>query len=175
MARKRHYKAKSKEVPEMDITTFLNLMVVLVPFLLASAVFSRITILELNLPAAAAPGVAVKPKVTIEVIVRKLGLQIGNGKGVVAVFPQIEDKYDTERLGLYLKKIKENYPDKTDATILLEPDIEYSVMVLIMDAVRSVELKSEDSVAATVPGAPILNSSLQVVALFPDMSIGEAP
>ena len=31
------------------MTTFLNLMVVLVPFLLITAVFSRITILELNL------------------------------------------------------------------------------------------------------------------------------
>ena len=35
------------------MTTFLNLMVVLVPFLLITAVFSRITIVELSLPTAA--------------------------------------------------------------------------------------------------------------------------
>jgi hypothetical protein len=37
------------------MTTFLNLMVVLIPFLLISAVFSRITIVELSLPSAKAP------------------------------------------------------------------------------------------------------------------------
>ncbi len=51
MIRRKH--GKSKEAPELDITAFLNLMVVLVPFLLVSAVFSRITILELNMPAGA--------------------------------------------------------------------------------------------------------------------------
>ena len=35
MARKHHYRRRSKEQPnELDVTTFLNLMVVLVPFLL---------------------------------------------------------------------------------------------------------------------------------------------
>ena len=35
---------------ELNITAFMNLMVVLVPFLLMTAVFSHITILDLNLP-----------------------------------------------------------------------------------------------------------------------------
>lgn len=174
MARRHHYKANKKAPPEMDITTFLNLMVVLVPFLLASAVFSRITILELNLPAAAAANSANKPQVTIEVIVRKSKLQIGNGKGVIASFPKVNDKYDIERLGRYLLKIKGNYPDKTDATILLEPDIEYDTMVLMMDAVRSLEVKPEVTETAT-PGAPIMSADVQRFELFPDMSIGDAP
>ena len=41
-----------REPAELNITAFMNLMVVLVPFLLITAVFSRITILELNLPTA---------------------------------------------------------------------------------------------------------------------------
>jgi biopolymer transport protein ExbD len=39
-----------QETVELNITAFLNLMVILVPFLLVTAVFSRITVLELNLP-----------------------------------------------------------------------------------------------------------------------------
>ena len=35
---------------ELNITTFMNLMVVLVPFLLITAVFSQVSILQLNLP-----------------------------------------------------------------------------------------------------------------------------
>lgn len=162
MGRKHHYRSKKKEPPELDITTFLNLMVVLVPFLLITAVFSRITIMELDIPAGAS-GTVDKPKVSIEVIVRKDRLELGNGQGVVARLANVNGKYDLEKLSDYLQKIKGNYPDKTDATILIEPDIEYDYMVQVMDAVRIVEVPQEGS------------EELLKVALFPDMSLGEAP
>ena len=62
-----------------------------------------------------------------------------------------------------MQKIKGNYPDKTDATILIEPDIEYDYMIQVMDAVRMAEMPQEDT------------EELLRVALFPDMSVGEAP
>jgi len=95
MARKRW--RNPKETPEMDITTFLNLMVVLVPFLLISAVFSRITILELNLPTAAGSSQPNKIKLSVEVIVREKGLEIGNGRQVIARLPKVEDQYDRQK------------------------------------------------------------------------------
>jgi len=162
MARKHHYRKNSKEPPELDITTFLNLMVVLVPFLLITAVFSRITIMELDIPSGAS-GPTDKPKVVIEVIVRKDRLELGNGQGIVARLLNAGEKYDLEKLSNYLLKIKANYPDKTDATILLEPDVEYDKMVRVMDAVRSAEIKQGEA------------EEIQKVALFPDMSLGEAP
>jgi len=162
MSRKHHYRNTSKEPPELDITTFLNLMVVLVPFLLITAVFSRITIMELDIPSGAA-GSNDKPKITVEVILRKDRLELGNGVGVIAKIPNVDGKHDIAKLSDFLQKIKGNYPDKTDATILIEPDIEYTDMVRIMDAVRSAELKQEGS------------EEMQKVALFPDMSLGEAP
>lgn len=162
MSRKHHYRAASKEPPELDITTFLNLMVVLIPFLLMSAVFSRITIIELNLPTDAA-GSTNKPKIMIEVIIRESRLEIGNGRGIIARIKKIDDKYDLQKLSEYLKKIKGNYPDKTDATILIEPDIEYDYMIQVMDVVRSAEILQKGQ------------TEKQIVALFPDMSIGQAP
>jgi biopolymer transport protein ExbD len=162
MSRRHHYSTKSKEPPELDITTFLNLMVVLVPFLLITAVFSRITIMELDIPAGSS-GSLDKPKVSIEVIVRRDNIELGNGVGVIARMPNVDGKHDIATLSEYLQKIKGNYPDKTDATILIEPDIEYDQMVRIMDAVRSAELKQEGS------------DEVQKFALFPDMSLGEAP
>lgn len=162
MARGHHYRKKGKEPPELDITTFLNLMVILIPFLLITAVFSRITILEINIPTGAS-GALEKPKVTIEVIVRKNKLQLGNGRGVIASMPNIDGKYDLAKLSSHLQKIKGNYPDKTDATILIEPEIEYDYMVNVMDAVRSAELPAEGEEEFTK------------YALFPDMSLGEAP
>jgi len=165
---------KSKEPPELDVTTFLNLMVVLIPFLLITAVFSRITVLELNLPTAAGNNQANKIKLTIEVIVREKGLEIGNGRQVIARFPKVEDQYDTQKLSEHLLKIKKTYPDKTDAMVLLEPDIEYSHLVHIMDAVRVVELAPEGDQKSSVDGKVDL-LAMRKFALFPDISIGDAP
>jgi len=160
-------------------------MVVLVPFLLITAVFSRITILELSLPAGAGASDNKKQQLSIEVVVRQKGIEIGNGKQVLARFPLLKEEdvvesvddegnvdvsrlYDLQLLSEYLTKIKGKFPDKTDATVLMEPDIEYRVLIRVMDAVRSTFIKQE----ATTEGAADV---LQQVVLFPDISIGDAP
>ena len=40
-----------KEPAHLEITAFINLIVVLVPFLLSTAVFSRLAVIDLTLPA----------------------------------------------------------------------------------------------------------------------------
>jgi len=156
-----------KEPPELDITTFLNLMVVLIPFLLISAVFSRITVMELNVPTAAGGGKVEKPALVLEVIVRKKGIEISNGKGVVASMLKKNDKYDIKRLSEYLQKIKKNYPDKTDAIVLMEPKLEYEYLIMVMDALRLAHIKDTD------PGA--VSGKPKKLILFPHISVGDAP
>ncbi|MFZ5561897.1 MAG: ExbD/TolR family protein [Pseudomonadota bacterium] len=154
---------KQGQALELDVTTFMNLMVVLIPFLLATAVFSQVSIQELNLPQAAAGGaVPDTPLVTIEVMVRKKGLEIGNGKAITDSIPMKEGKYDLARLSDELRNLKARYPDKQDVTVLLEPDIEYSDMIGVMDAVKADIDK--------VRGKPD-----QAVVLFPEISIGDTP
>ena len=184
MARRHHYKRPPKEPPELNITTFLNLMVVLVPFLLITAVFSRITILELSLPTGDGSKNENKPQLSIEVIVRQKGLEIGNGKQVLARFPLLKEEdvdllveedgtkdisklYDLKLLSEFLVKIKSKYPDKTDALVLMEPGIEYRVLIRIMDTVRTTFVHQA--------GGEGEGDVLQQVVLFPDISIGDAP
>lgn len=163
MARGHHYKRLSKEPPELNITAFLNLMVVLVPFLLITAVFSRMTILELNLPTGAGGPTPDKPKLVVEVIVRDKGIEISNGKAILVRFPKAEDEYDIRTLSEYLLKIKAENLEHTTATVLMEPDIEYSALVAVMDAVRVAEIVQGD------------NPEAQEIELFPNISIGDAP
>jgi hypothetical protein len=59
--------------------------------------------------------------------------------------------------------LKHNHPDDVDASVLLEPQIEYDHLIQVMDAVRSVELPQVDDEEATR------------VALFTEISIGDAP
>ena len=160
-------------------------MVVLVPFLLITAVFSRITILELSLPTGEGANDNKKQQLSVEVIVRQKGLEIGNGKQVLARFPLLKEEdveqsiddegnvdnsklYDLKRLSEYLVKIKGKYPAKTDAIVLMEPDIEYRVLIRVMDSVRATFVKQE---ATSEDVADVL----QQVVLFPDISIGDAP
>jgi len=165
---------RGKEVPDLDITTFLNLMVVLVPFLLISAVFSRITIQELSVPTAAAPGAAVNtPNFSIEVIVRETGLEFANGARVVAAIPKKDGEYDLEKLSEMLMSLKKTYPDKEDATVLMEPDIEYNYLIQVMDTVRGATLHNEDAAEdGAGNGEEVAETK---IVLFPTISIGDAP
>ena len=152
-----------RENPELDITSFLNLMVILIPFLLISAVFSQVTILELSVPTAAGGSAVAKPNYTIEVIVRKAGLELGNGVSVVAAMPKKDGQYNLDQLTAMLVRLKNDYPQKDDATVLMEPDIDYETLIQIMDRVRETEVPGEDS------------ANVQKLVLFPLISIGDAP
>lgn len=163
MARRHHYKRRSKDAPELDVTTFLNLMVVLVPFLLITAVFSRLTIVELNLPSSSGGAAAVQPNFRVEVIVRESGFEITNGSSVIAAIPKAGDDYDFEKLSSYMVELKRSYPKQDSASVLLEPFIPYDYLIQVMDVVRAVEVEGENP------------DEMQLLALFTEISVGEAP
>ena len=163
MTRRNNRKKRMQETSQLDVTTFLNLMVVLIPFLLISAVFSRVTIMELSVPTSAGGSASNKPNFSIEVIVRKTGLEIANGSYVEAAIPKKDGQYDMEMLSEMLMRLKAQYPDKEDATVLLEPEIAYDYLIQIMDAVRGAEIREDGS------------EKVQKLALFPEISIGDAP
>ena len=163
MTRRHHNRREREETRGPDVTTFLNLMVVLIPFLLVSAVFSRVTIMELSVPTTAGGSAVNTPNFSIEVIVRKAGLEIANGFSVEAAIPKKDDQYDMEMLTKMLMRLKAKFPEKEDATVLMEPEIEYDYLVQIMDAVRGAEVQVEHS------------EKMEKMLLFPDISIGDAP
>ena len=151
------------ETAELNITAFMNLMVILVPFLLITAVFSRLAILELNLPASSTePADPQELTFQLEVIVRADKIEVGDRNvGALGVYPNTVDGYDYESLSNKLSEIKDRYPEKTDASILLESEIPYDTLVQVMDRVRLAEEIEEDSIVRKD--------------LFPDISIGDAP
>ena len=98
MARRHHYKRRTKDAHELDVTTFLNLMVVLVPFLLITAVFSRLTIVELNLPSSSGAASNIDNSFRVEVIVRETGIDITNGTAIIGSIPKKDDEFDLDTL-----------------------------------------------------------------------------
>src|SRR5664280_1918783 len=136
---------------ELLLVPMIDIFTVLVTFLLMTAVFSRTVILELKLPPANAEFTPPPP-----------GLQLEDrNSGPLAPFPNRDGAYDYDGLSKYLQLVKSKFPDKTDATVLLEPDIPYDVVVQVMDRMRVLEV----------------NAGFNVVQyeLFPDISLGDAP
>jgi len=163
MQRRHHYRRRISEQTDLDMTTFLNLMVVLVPFLLITAVFSRITVVELSLPSAAGGAAASEPTLRIEVIVRDDGLELTRNDALIADIPNVDGHYDLAELSEQVVALKRRHPDHDGASVLLEPDIEYDHLIQVMDVVRSADLPVEGE------------TELARVALFSDISIGDAP
>lgn len=165
--RRRH-----QEPPEINITAFLNLMVVLIPFLLLSAAFNQIAILQLYLPVEGEaateqvdppkPDEDKKPK--LELIIIKEGLKIidANLGTIIDITPPKEGKYDLNELQTQLKAIKLEFPKVTQITLQSQPETPYEDLILLMDNVRSIWIED-------------VSGNGKAYELFPDIALGEAP
>lgn len=150
-----------KHVAELDITAFMNLIVVLVPFLLSTAVFSRLAIIELNLPAGSSSFSNLKENLQLEIVIRRDGFDVGDRVGgLIRRVENTANGYDYKALSSLMQQLKQRFPDKQDATVLSEPDTAYDVLVQTMDAVRSARTAGKNGSATE---------------LFPDISVGDAP
>ncbi len=162
---RQRFRRQHGQSPELDITAFMNLMVILVPFLLITAVFSQVNILEMNLPEQKneeATPPSEPPPFQLEIILRKDALQVGDKPGsLLKSFSKAGENYDITALRALLIQLKMRFPEETTATLLLEPDVPYDHLIQVMDAVRLYETGNGDSAVQTE--------------LFPDIALGDAP
>jgi len=158
--RNRHHHTPNVDI---DITAFMNLMVILVPFLLITAVFSQITVLDLYLPSESSGDAQSNEKMFhLDVIIRKDAIEvIERSSGLSKLIENIGGTYDMDILSQTIQSLKERFPEKTEATILSESNIKYDLLVQVMDNIRVKDT--------------IINNRVDFKALFPDISIGDAP
>jgi len=140
----------------------IDMMVILVFFLIFTAVFSKTNILQLNLPANASAAPLDLPKgLKLEVIIRPNDLVVNDrNSGPLKVLDNTQSGYDLDGLSEYMRRVKATYPQMTDATVLPGPNVSYDTLVQVMDTVRVYQL----------PVAPFSKAEL-----FPDIAIGDAP
>jgi biopolymer transport protein ExbD len=154
--------AKYKGRNDLNIVPMIDMMVILVFFLLFTAVFSNTNILELNLPAPNSSVPELPKGLNLEVIVRQNSIEVADrGTGVLRTLPKKEGEYDFEGLSAFLQDVKARYPTVMNASVLLEQDIPYDVLVQTMDTTRVWQNRE--------------GVGLQNVELFPDISVGDAP
>ena len=161
---KRHHKRGDAE---LDITSFLNLMIILVPVLLVMMVFSRITVVDLKLPDLA-DETQQQPDIVkqLEVVLLADAIDVNYPSGIrVKRILKKDDKHDFELLSLTLQEVKRNLREagieKRDALILSQPDTDYQALISTIDTVRSFKA--------------VVVTDVVDAELFPVISLGDAP
>ena len=163
---------------ELEMKPVMNLMVVLIPLLLSTAEFVKLSVIELNLPAAVSEtaGGPVEEKINLAVTITDQGFFISSKLAVLGgdvaggpTIPRIAGQGDslvydfrtlTSRLFDIKKRIRESaiarrivYSDSLQIILTAEPNIEYQTVVSTMDAARSIVVGNQE------------------VPLFPDVSL----
>ncbi len=169
------YAQRSRKPADLLLVPMIDIFTVLVTFLLMTAVFSRIAIVQLDLPSAAA-GKPTEPTFRLEVIVRNTGFQLTNGQRVIASLPKVNGKYDYRGLATAAVALKRKHPRVVSASVLLAPTVPYKALIHVTDAIRSAEVPIADTnghaAAATQPGGP---QQMTRIPLFTKIAIGDAP
>ncbi len=162
-------KRRFKEDPDLDITSFMNLMIILVPVLLMSMVLSRTTVLDLKLPDMADSSIpqTEEPPQQMELIIRADAFEVNYPAGIrlKRIEKMADGQYDYKMLSDVLQETKRLLQDKgvekKDIYILSEKDTDYQTLVSTMDTARSFK---------AVVAASVVNAEL-----FPEISLGDAP
>ena len=108
-----------------------------------------------------AAGLYAREGLKLEIIVRPGDILINDRNSrPLKLLTNTAAGYDLDALSLFMRNVKSQFPDMTDATVLLGPDVPYDVLVQVMDTVRVYQL----------PVKPFSKAEL-----FPDIAVGDAP
>ena len=154
-----------REHSEINLVSMIDMMTILVFFLLIHGGFIRLAVLQLNLPPAQSEARNEPPAFELEITVRESGIEIGDrATGLLNTVEKTDLGYDYAKLTEHLARIKRQFPEKEEATVLVEPYISYDVVVAVMDRVRVAEERDATDF-----------NRVNRVELFPQVSVGDAP
>ena len=161
-------RTRRTESTDIDLAPYMNLLVVLAPFLLVTAVFTRLAALEIYLPQpTAAEAAAGKPPATppeesllLTISIGEQGILVANGAQLITLIQPTPKGYDLPALSSALQQIKARYPAVENAVILSKGNITYDTLVQVMDATREAFIE--------------VDGNKRRYTLFPSISLGEA-
>eukprot|EP01026_Neomeris_dumetosa_P082475 TRINITY_DN9427_c0_g1_i1.p1 TRINITY_DN9427_c0_g1~~TRINITY_DN9427_c0_g1_i1.p1 ORF type:complete len:174 (+),score=20.00 TRINITY_DN9427_c0_g1_i1:196-717(+) len=160
------YKSNRDDTADIDVTSFMNLMIVLVPVLLLSMTFTQTAVLEIKLPELTGGGIASDdPQSKLEVEIANTGFRIFYPENtLVQEIPVVETDegiaYDYQKLSFILQVIKREVSEKRDVLLRSELDVDYQHIVATMDTLKSYK---------TVVAASVVE-----IELFPEIALDDA-
>ena len=105
MSRLKKRRIAHRKEAELEVTPFMNMMMLLVCALLASVVFTKITVIDLDFPAGNGSGAVDPDLVHLEVIVRDDQLVVADGRGgAIKTLPTVNGAQDLKGLSLVMRE-----------------------------------------------------------------------
>ncbi len=157
MARKIYRKKRPSLDADLDLLPIMNLFMVLIPFLLLSAVFVKISVIDIYLPQASATPTAKgdkKPPQILTIHVTEKGFSFSElGKSLPKINKR-SGKYNFSALTKSLLGLKQKYPESGEVVLLFVSDTPYETVVKTMDSSRETIVNKE------------------TITLYPNVSIG---
>lgn len=146
-------KKNSAQAEDLNLVPIMNLVTILIPFLLLSAQFVTLAVIDSTLPAIGKPTEATeedeKEKLNLSVAITATGFSIlgasgvlGNPEGEGATVPCLRDgcpgaeAYDVKRLTQMLGQIKDEFPNEENIILIPSSNVPYEVLIATMDATR---------------------------------------
>lgn len=123
---------------ELNLVPFIDLMSVLITFLLITAVWSQVSMIQIGSSiygkkSDSEPVIPPQANVVLKLDITRTGYQLTVEKQVINI-PMVNGDYDTVSLNDQLTKAKGLYPEKSDAAIAMSDDLPYEQLIRGMDA-----------------------------------------
>ena len=160
-----------RDAPSVDVTAFLSLMVILIPFLLISTVLSQLAVIELQAAQGESQPVTVSDALGLQLVVRSTVVELHHQHGQQPLLiDRLQGDDAWQVLAQQLAELKQRYPQSTEATILLEPQESYEVLIRVVDLVRVQSNAAQHELAEPSVSE---KSDAKQQPLFPDLTLGE--
>lgn len=159
-SRRLHRRHRQANVPAglLNLTSMIDIFTVLLFFLLVYAaelaIFTPMSVLKLDLPAAQAAPAPVPP-LHLEVVIRRDGLELRRDGASALKQAYSTDGREYKALSQMLQQLKAEAPATREITLSPEPEVAYEILVHVMDAARDAGLSGKE--------------------LFPEILMGAAP
>lgn len=148
-------RGRAKSV-ELNLVPFIDLMSVLITFLLITAVWTQVNMMQIGSSLYGKqlddekPIPPPKSDVVLKVDIKEVGYVLTVGKQVINL-PAKNGVFDDAGLLAQLQKVKQLYPDKTDAVVTMADDLPYEQLIRGMDSC----LQSGFPAISVATGAPL--------------------
>ena len=130
---------RTSTVVELNLVPFIDLMSVCIIFLLITAVWTQVSMIQLgsSIYSKKTEDKPIIPPPFAEVVLRvdvlPEGFRLVIGKDRFLI-PTLGENYDKESLLRKLKQVKERYPEKVDGVTSVRDDVKYKHLVEAMDS-----------------------------------------
>ena len=134
---------------EIDLLPMMNVFIVLIPMLLTSAVFLKVTVIDTNVPNANAAAIDAGESLALAITIKD-DYYVVEGKGIASRVIARTDTEANAKLAAALADVALSHPDNQDVIIISEPKTRYQDIIAVMDVAR----------ASGLPSASLLGASM---------------